>query len=134
MPSSSASSFTPSQPPHASRGRSHRGFEAAGALFCALAVALGAYAAHGLDPSARERMEPALLYLFLHGLTLTLLAPRQATRLEFAALLAWLFGSVLFCGSVIGATLASMPTTLAPFGGSLLILGWLLQAIAAFKR
>ena len=122
------------QPPPARWGRSHRAFAASGALFCALAVGLGAYAAHGLAPAARERIEPALLYLFLHGLALTLLAPRQDTRLELAALLAWLLGSVLFCGSVIGAVLASTPTALAPIGGSLLIAGWLLQAMSALKR
>lgn len=116
------------------RGRHRLGFEAAGALFCALAVALGAYAAHGLDAAARGRIEPALLYLFLHGLALTLLASRQSSRWELAALSAWLLGSVLFCGSVIGAVMASTPTVLAPFGGSLLILGWLLHAIAALKR
>jgi uncharacterized membrane protein YgdD (TMEM256/DUF423 family) len=111
-----------------------RACEATGALGCALAVALGAYAAHGLDAAARTRVEPALLYLFLHGLTLTLLAARQSTRLERAALGCWLAGTVLFCGSVVGAVLAGFSTRLAPLGGLLLIAGWLLQAVAALRR
>lgn len=110
-----------------------RTLAAAGALACALAVALGAYAAHGLVPAARERIEPALVYLFLHGLALVLLAPRRRSRTELSALLCWLAGMGLFCGSVIAAVLAGWPAPLAPLGGMLLIAGWLLQATAALR-
>lgn len=111
-----------------------RSLEAAGALACALAVAFGAYAAHGLEAHASARMQPALFYLFLHGLAVVLLARRRRSRLELAALGCWSAGMLLFCGSLIAAVLLRWPTTLAPLGGILLIAGWLWQAIAAICR
>lgn len=114
--------------------RSRSWMEAAGALCCALALALGAYAAHGLDAVSRARIEPALLYLLLHGAVLVLLGPHSNTRWKRAALAAWLLGMGLFCGSLILSVLAGWPTTLAPFGGMLLIAGWILQGIAALRR
>lgn len=114
---------------------SRRFFAASGAFACALAIALGAYAAHGVsDPTAKSRLDTAVLYLVIHGLALTILAPRQTARVEWLALSGWFAGMVLFCGSLIGAALWSVPTVLAPFGGSLLILAWLLQAAASLQR
>ena len=37
-------------------------------------------------------------------------------------------GMLLFSGSLAGAALVGWPTALAPLGGSLMILGWLLLA------
>jgi uncharacterized membrane protein YgdD (TMEM256/DUF423 family) len=42
-------------------------------------------------------------------------------------------GLLLFCGSLIGAALLGWPTRLAPFGGSSLILAWLLLAISRLR-
>lgn len=113
----------------------HRLLAAAGALACASAIALGAYAAHGVDDVlARSRLDTAVFYLAIHGLALAILAPRQSTRLEWLALCGWAVGMLLFCGSLIGAALWSAPTTLAPAGGGLLIVSWLLQAIASLRR
>lgn len=113
----------------------HRFFAASGAVACAMAIALGAYAAHGVsDPAAKSRLDTAVLYLVVHGLALCILAPRQSTRLEWLVLLGWFAGTVLFCGSLIGAALWNAPTTLAPTGGVLLILAWLLQAAASLRR
>ena len=44
------------------------------------------------------------------------------------ALAMLLAGTLLFSGSLVGAVFAGLPTTLAPFGGGLLIAGWLLHA------
>ena len=107
---------------------------AAGALGCAAAIGLGAYGAHGLAPSERDRVEPALLYLLVHGLALALLAPRRRERFADAALVAWTLGIVLFCASLILAVLAGTSTRLAPAGGVLLMSGWLLQALHALRR
>jgi uncharacterized membrane protein YgdD (TMEM256/DUF423 family) len=111
-----------------------RTWEATGALGCALAVALGGLC--GAWPRCGgENADRAGLALPVPArLTLTLLAARQSTRLERAALGCWLAGMVLFCGSVIGAVLAGFSTRLAPVGGLLLIAGWLLQAVAALRR
>ena len=110
-----------------------RGLAAAGALYAATAIALGAYAAHGLPPDAAARMQTPLLYLLVHGVALAALAPRQRHALELAALFGFLAGVLLFCGSVIGAVLAGWPTMLAPFGGSLLIGSWIAIAVSAMR-
>jgi len=107
-----------------------RALAALGALFCAAATALSAYAAHGADALVRGRLESAALFLFLHGLALLVLAPRglRWTALGLAA------GTLLFSGSLVGAALLGLPTTLAPAGGMLLIASWLLAAIALLRR
>lgn len=113
----------------------HRFFAAFGALACAFAIALGAYAAHGVsDPLAKSRLDTAVFYLVIHGLALSILAPRQSTRIEWLVLSGWFAGMLLFCGSLVGAALWNAPTVLAPAGGSLLILAWTLQAVASLQR
>lgn len=114
--------------------RVRRAFAAAGALMCALAIALAAVAAHAASDIARERLEPAALYLLVHGLALAILAPRQSLRLEWLALLAWLAGSALFSGTLVLSVATGVSAALAPAGGTLLIVGWLLQALAMLQR
>lgn len=112
-----------------------RWFVAFGALACGCAVALGAYAAHGVaDTAVKARLDTAVLYLVIHGLALCIFAPRQTNRIERLVLWGWCFGVLFFAGSLIGAALWNAPTTLAPLGGSLLILAWLLQAVASLRR
>ena len=60
--------------------RAPRLFGFVGALFCAIAVALGAYAAHAADGGDSARMQTASLYLFLHGVALLALQPRLRGR------------------------------------------------------
>jgi uncharacterized membrane protein YgdD (TMEM256/DUF423 family) len=43
-------------------------------------------------------------------------------------------GLLLFAGSLVGAALFALPTTLAPGGGLLLMLGWLIIAVDALRR
>jgi uncharacterized membrane protein YgdD (TMEM256/DUF423 family) len=104
-----------------------------GACCCALAVVLGAVAAHATAAASRPRLETAVLYLFLHGLGLLLLAPRLRGRLGSAAGLALATGTLLFCGTLAMAALAGGTTAPAPFGGGLLIAGWLLVALHAWR-
>lgn len=98
------------------------------ALACGLSVAIGAYASHVAAGQARERLALAALFAFGHGLALLVIAGRE-TRLSAAVKLAFIAGIVLFCGSLAAAGLFGTPTLAAPFGGSLLMLGWLLAAI-----
>ena len=110
-------------------------FAAAGALVLALAVGLGAYAAHAVsDPAAKGRLDTAVLYLVIHGLALCIFAPRQSGLMARFVLGGWLLGTLLFCGSLIAGALWGTPTTLAPFGGMLLIASWLLRAVASLRR
>ncbi|MGY1457099.1 MULTISPECIES: DUF423 domain-containing protein [unclassified Luteimonas] len=105
----------------------------AGAVLSAAAVALAAYASHAAGPDAGARLGLAAAFAFGHGLALAALAPRAAGRLAKAALWALLLGVLLFAGSLVGAHFLDLPTRLAPTGGSLMILGWLLHAAAALR-
>ena len=105
-----------------------------GALLAAVAVALAAYAAHGVDdPLAQSRLQTAALHAFGHGAVLAVLGPASMNRLGRAALYVLLLGVLLFSGSVAGAALWGLPTTLAPFGGMLMIGGWLLHGLDRWR-
>lgn len=107
------------------------------------AVALGAFAAHGL----RERLEPGLLAVFqtgvqyqmYHALALLGVAVllKTATASAWLLVAGWLFvaGVVLFSGSLYGLALGGPrwlgPVT--PVGGLCFLLGWLALAGAALK-
>ncbi|WP_149195017.1 DUF423 domain-containing protein [Luteimonas suaedae] len=107
---------------------------AAGALSAAAAIALAAYAAHGVDGEAQQRLQTAAVYAFGHGVALALLATTVVRRLGRAALSGLLLGMLLFCGSLAGNVLFGWPTAAAPFGGMLLIAGWLLLAVDFLRR
>lgn len=103
----------------------------------AMAVAAGAYAAHGLTaagPQAVRWMEMGSTYQLLHGgLGLALLAvllPRLgggiARWLGVGAAVLFLAGVAMFCGALYGLALGTwFVPGMAPFGGSSFILGWL---------
>lgn len=109
-------------------------FAGGGALACGLAVALGAYASHGLQGEAAGRAGLAALFLFGHGLALQLLLREARGRLRLIAAGAMLLGVLLFAGSLCAAVFLGWPTRLAPAGGLLLIASWLLIAIDSFRR
>ncbi len=110
-----------------------RALAAVGALCCALAVAVSAWASHGLAGEDATRAGLAAAFAFGHGLALLVLAPgaRPPRLLGLAALLA---GLLLFSGSLLGAVLAGLPTALAPVGGWLLMAGWLVVGADALRR
>lgn len=102
-----------------------------GALLCALAVGLSAYASHGaLDAHARELLRSAALFGFGHGLALAALA-RQSRGLARVALALMLVACLVFSGSLAMQVLAGWPTRLAPLGGTGLMLAWVLWGVAA---
>ncbi|MEO5596308.1 MAG: DUF423 domain-containing protein [Lysobacteraceae bacterium] len=100
-----------------------------GALACAVAVALGAYASHVAEAVAQHRLALAALFAFGHGLAVLALAPHANARVQRLALFGLLMGTLLFSGSLALAALFGISTVLAPFGGSLMILGWLVYAV-----
>ena len=104
-----------------------RAFGGIGSLLAGAAVALAAYAAHGADGEAQARLAQAAAFAFAHSLALAALAPLVQRRRGLAALAAMLAGVTLFSGSLVGAALFGLPTALAPFGGLLMIGGWLLH-------
>jgi uncharacterized membrane protein YgdD (TMEM256/DUF423 family) len=103
------------------------------ALFCGLAVALAAYAAHAAQPQARLRLGLAAAFAFGHGLALLALRSREGA-LAIAVRAGFIAGTVLFSGSLAGAALLGLPTALAPIGGTVLILAWLLAAAELLRQ
>ncbi len=99
------------------------------------AVALGAIAAHALtDPVASAAVERASTYQLIHAVVLWLatLCSGWAARCARWALLA---GMLLFCGAIYAKYLLSVSqaVAVAPAGGTLLMIGWLLLAISHLR-
>jgi uncharacterized membrane protein YgdD (TMEM256/DUF423 family) len=115
----------------------------AGALAGGGAVALAAARAHlfapRLAPAELALLDSALAIQAMHALALLavalLLARWGGAALRLAGL-AFLVGTLLFCGAVLLRALAGVSLgPVAPLGGSLLIIGWLaLLAAAATRR
>lgn len=112
-----------------------------GALGGALAVALGAFGAHGLaarlDARGLELWETSSRYLMYSSLALILvgLYGQPGARRADAAGWCLLAGSVIFSGTVAALALGG-PRWLGavtPIGGTLLIVGFLLFAWAALR-
>jgi uncharacterized membrane protein YgdD (TMEM256/DUF423 family) len=109
-----------------------------GAVWGFLAVALGAFGAHGLrgsaGPQALEWWRTAASYHLVHALALILagVVAQQAPRAELAAW-AFLVGSAIFSGTLYAMALGA-PRWLGavtPIGGLGMLAGWALLAWAA---
>jgi len=106
----------------------------------ALAVAAGAFAAHGLHdklaPSDLAIFETGARYHMYHALALGLAALAIGSGVR-ARLAAWLFlaGIVLFSGSLYALALTGMMSFayITPIGGVAFLVGWLAFAWAALK-
>lgn len=113
---------------------------AIGALNMAIAVALGAFGAHGLKALVSEQQlewwHTATLYLFVHALGLLIVG--LLIRLRYATqTTAWLLqiGIIIFAGSLYAMTLGAPRWfgAITPIGGVLMIAGWLWLSFSAFK-
>ena len=102
------------------------------------AVALGAFAAHGMsDPQAKAWAETAFQQHAFHtiGCFAALWLSQQGARLARFAPLFFLVGIVLFCGALYGLALGA-PRALAiaaPIGGVSFMAGWLVMAASALS-
>jgi uncharacterized membrane protein YgdD (TMEM256/DUF423 family) len=113
-----------------------------GAVNGFLAVAAGAFAAHGLETKVDARtlqiFETGAHYHLTHALAVVAVAlvPRGPAN-RSANLAAWLFtaGIVLFSGSLYFLVLADSDALvlLTPLGGLCFLAGWLTLAFAALK-
>lgn len=107
------------------------------ALSGALAVGLGAFGAHALkehvSPERLDTYQTASLYHFIHTLVLLFCALRPEFKWSF-----YLFGIglLLFSGSLYALVLTDTPKLgiITPFGGLILIAGWLALAYAAYQK
>lgn len=114
-----------------------------GGLHGAMAVAFGAWAAHGaeavLDPAAIDWVRTGSAYQLWHAVALLALAALAAIRpgrLVSAAGIAFCLGALGFSCSLYGLALGGPHwlVYVTPLGGSLLILGWLLVLLAGFRN
>jgi uncharacterized membrane protein YgdD (TMEM256/DUF423 family) len=115
---------------------------AIGALNAALAVAAGAFAAHGLrdrlDARALEVFETGARYHMYHALALIAAGVVASSLARGAQTAGWLFqiGIVLFSGSLYALALTGVRGlgAITPLGGLAFLAGWLWLAWAAWRR
>jgi uncharacterized membrane protein YgdD (TMEM256/DUF423 family) len=106
------------------------------ALNGAMAVMTGAFAAHGAGPAAKVLLTTGAHYQMVHAV-LALLCAVWPVRDRLVRAAGWLVG----CGGLVFATALSLIAladlslmgAVAPLGGLLMILGWILLAIAGFR-
>lgn len=118
----------------------------AGALYGALSVVLGAFGAHALkkvlDTNALASFETGVKYQMYHALVLLVIGYffTFTTKIEYAAAWCFIAGTFLFSGSIYLLSMQSAwqanlkflgPVT--PLGGLLMIVGWVLLAVVAFR-
>lgn len=109
-----------------------------------IAVAAGAYAAHGLAESAGAAsahwMETASRYQMWHALALLAVAllRRDLSLQPWLAAAGWAFlvGILLFCGSLYLMALSDIRAVawVTPFGGLALLAGWGALAMYGWRR
>jgi uncharacterized membrane protein YgdD (TMEM256/DUF423 family) len=118
-------------------------FYLSGAILAGLAVALGAWGAHGgakfFDANTAITFEKAVRYQMHHALALLFVAishklwPTQTKILNWAGI-SFLGGIVFFSGSLYLIVFAKVNMGyFTPFGGVLFIIGWFLMAYSIFK-
>lgn len=100
-----------------------------------LAVALGAFGAHGLKDLLNRNAtasiwEKAVFYHFIHAVMLFILAQRPS--LQFGPWLSFFLGIVIFSGSLylLALTNIRLLGAITPIGGISFIVGWLWLALA----
>lgn len=111
---------------------------ALGALNAAIAVAAGAFGAHGLrerlEPRALEIFETAARYQMYHALALVLcgaIATRGATTAGWILQL----GILVFSGSLYALSLTGVKVlgAITPLGGLAFLIGWGVLAWSAWR-
>jgi uncharacterized membrane protein YgdD (TMEM256/DUF423 family) len=117
---------------------------ALGSVLMALAVAAGAFGAHGLrnrlDAYSMSVYEKAVFYHFVHALgilLIALLARTGAITVSGQARAAWLLfiGIVVFSGSLYALAVSGIRIlgAITPIGGVAFIAGWLVLAYEATR-
>jgi uncharacterized membrane protein YgdD (TMEM256/DUF423 family) len=119
-------------------------FLSIGSINAFLAVALGAFGAHGLkDKLSAEMMsvyQTGVQYQMYHALALIVVAVLsvqlpQSSMVNWAG---WLFfiGIVLFSGSLYALSLSGIKIlgVITPLGGLAFLAGWVMLVLSAFKK
>ena len=114
-----------------------------GAINAFLAVALGAFGAHGLEgrvePKYLETWKTAVTYQMFHATGLFIIGI-LAGKLPASALISWsgwlmLIGIIFFSGSLYALTLTKISVlgAITPIGGVAFLAAWVLLMIATLK-
>ncbi|GAB5403715.1 MAG: DUF423 domain-containing protein [Aureliella sp.] len=118
------------------------------ALLGAAGVAIGAYAAHGLEKSLVEQTigpeeiadrlrqcDVAVRYHMLHVVVLLIvgLGTLRATKILAVSALFFLLGMLLFCGGLYSMVFTGVMGhwAIVPAGGMCFLVGWIMLALAA---
>ena len=113
-----------------------RSLAAFAALNGALAVALGAFAAHGAGPQVKQLLSTGAHYQLAHAV-LALVCAVWPARSRPIAVAGWLAaaGGLVFALALSAVALLSLRAmgAVAPIGGLLMIAAWLLIAYAALR-
>lgn len=113
-----------------------RNLAAFAALNGALAVLIGAFAAHGAGPQIKTLLTTGGHYQMVHAV-LALVCAVWPGRGRLIVLAGWLAaaGGMVFCLALSAVGLLSLPAmgAIAPIGGVLMIAAWLLLLIAALR-
>ena len=127
----------------------HKPFLTTAALLAALAVALGAFGAHGLKQIVAvetvSTFETGVRYQMYHALALLLtgiLFEKFPSRNLKAAGICFIIGIILFSGSLYLLTALKAADTvglngigiITPFGGLFFIAGWIALAIGIARK
>lgn len=118
-----------------------------GSVFGLLAVAIGAFAAHGLKPKisveSLQSFETGVHYQMYHALLLLLIGNLEVVSAKAKKIFFYLvgIGIFLFSGSIYALSTNILTSFdfkvigfITPMGGLLLILAWLLLLINFVKR
>jgi uncharacterized membrane protein YgdD (TMEM256/DUF423 family) len=113
-----------------------RNLTAFAALNGALAVLIGAFAAHGAEPQVKTLLTTGGHYQMIHAV-LALVCAAWPARGRLVVAAGWLAatGGLVFCLalSAIGLLGLSAAGAVAPIGGLLMISAWLLLLFAALR-
>lgn len=115
-----------------------------GSLNMAIAIALGAFGAHGLKTKISKQMlenwNTGSHYHIIHALALLfigLLLTKLGTQTSWAPIAGWfiLAGILLFSGSLYIMALTNIKSLgmITPLGGLSFIIGWLLIAFSTWR-
>lgn len=119
-------------------------WSAIAAFLLALAVALGAFGAHGLrgrlDAYSMSVYEKAVFYHFIHALGIlfvSILARTGALTLTAQDRVAWLLfiGILIFSGSLYALAISGVRVlgAITPIGGLAFIAGWIWLGVALLR-
>jgi uncharacterized membrane protein YgdD (TMEM256/DUF423 family) len=112
--------------------KTHRLILILAALCGGLAVAMGAFAAHGVaDDHARDLLRTGALYALTHAVAALAVAARSR-----GAAAAFVLGGLVFSAALYGLALGGPPWlgAIAPVGGLAMIVGWGWTAIAVWRE